>query len=1117
MELFPSDEAFQALVRVRLSVRARNVLQKSGITSAQAFLALTEAEARRLRNCGRKTIEEFAALQQALRSGEWSEPEPMPEVEPSATPMGMGPLPTAMPSDEAFQALVRVCLSVRARNVLQKSGITSAQAFLALTEAEAWQCRNCGRTTISEFSALQRLLCTGTAGADMFKTTGLPDWEEEVSWEALFGHLMAFVCKGRMSHGAELTARWRLGFEPGLLYRKTLEEVGTRLGVSRERVRQQEIVLRKELSYVLQAWEEPLSKLANRVRACLDRPQEGVTALETLADFLRGNGYRWLKEAGEVLPLLRLLRLAMPTLTVGWGVANGRIYAWWNLRTAFGEAWSRLETVCRMWHTVPVRANALTRWYLQQEKTQEWPDIRFLVTLLGGDHETVVEECEEAWTALVSEKETRVSFRAAVKALGEQIAKGKKSSTYRQELILESLKAGPLNLDELFEAIIVRAPELKVSRDDVRSAVARLEAQKDIQMVGNLRYALASRLAPEIVADAEAFLRAQFVRGGVACGFVYQVFQYCRNRLPKNCTVQHFFAMLRDDPAFGLCAKNYPCVSLREGLTTRANNTNGRESVWEHLRSRLEHELPISATRMEEIWCDWFGGSLVHLADRLSRFFHFKAYRKADGTRWYVCDEIAPAVSSEDETTAKAFEVAIATFCPAGIELSQRTAVTFLEGVVKRSLTPSVMVVLRSRLFEREDGRWVPLSCVCPEDTQRALVSQCVEWLRDSPLVTLAKLSERLSFCPLLREERSAAAVVFVRKCLSLYVTKAVEVHDGFCIRHGAKVRQAEKEMAYLVAEAVMGIGATMPLEELSARFPSLDAGWFSRRWPMLCEQADVVASVEDDNALILPPQEREACSVSLRVFLCNDPGELRFDALRGWLAACLGSPSLLKRLVKMLDPHGRNWHGEIFGAQKPSLLDLADNLSQPFTLAEINAVGRARCGWQKGLSIGRLWKVCLRLGPDQWMTPKAFCETVRWDDALTREVTEAYRAFLGKAPFFAFSQITKSQLAMLPSLCGELAWTSELAESVAAILPLGVRLLGHAMSEGIPTGFLVPDDAPDDEDGLLYLTRLYRTHHPSGTTAEDLITFIVDEVRVRSRRTDALRRQVEACFAETN
>ena len=508
------------------------------------------------------------------------------------------------------------------------------------------------------------------------------------------------------------------------------------------------------------------------LQAFLDRPGEGARRLEEVAADLRGRGYAWLGEGqeGALLPLMRLIRLWDPKSPLGWGVdAKGQVWVWWDLCSAFGEAWSRLEAFVQTLMDVKKgesSAKRIQKWRIEQEKMPEWQNIRFLIALFGEEkgHSATVTggkkgrngSCaHETAVSLPYETEaTKKAFVGMVRRIEDQLNK-KDSTTHREHAILEALRAGGAMTAEQL------AGETGISFSLVRSSLFALDRNREIQMAGKSRFCLPIQLDAGLVHEVEVFLREQFERGGVDCGFIYQAYEHFKARLPETCDDEAvFYGALRLDERFRLCLPVYPCVATRDDLRTR-DGANYDGPFWVHLRQRLACELPVSAERVREIWTSWFGGNETLMHEKLTKAFGLCSYERGK-ERWYDRDrtrerEGQQTFSEEDVVAAKAFEAAIG---KQPFNFALDTACTLLENQVGRRLTLAVLQALLARMFMRKDGIWFTLAGVCPEEEQEALAQQCVAWLETYPFVALERLGQDLPECPAWRRGKEKRRTV---------------------------------------------------------------------------------------------------------------------------------------------------------------------------------------------------------------------------------------------------------------------------------------------------------------------------------------------------------------------
>lgn len=1125
------EVALSECSNVNLSVRASNVLRKLGVRTVGEFLDIPPYRYSTFRNCGAKTAQELLncrneLLRQLQLSESASEPspvcssvsEPTPSIEPK-------PNVVALPDDSTFKMLVHAHLPTRARHYLESREIYSATDFLEIKQEDVLSTASLGKGTYKAIAELQHRLRSGLA-----TDAELLDWGEEDSWESLFAHLCDVA--QITSPDWMVVVRFSLGLEPGLGQVETLEEVGQRLGVTRERIRQMREKCKVKIVHVLHLCDGMVGHLVETIKQFLDKPGEGACALGALATFLRENGYPWLvpEQTGAMLPLLRLVRLWCTTSPIGWMMdAKGQWYVWWDIRTAFGEAWVRLESMVQAVADGRAGTHEIQLWRIEQEQTNEWSQILFLISLLGatpGCGKRKAAFCVEALGPAYPDD----IHAMALKSIGAQVVKST-TTTHRVQAILDVLHSGAMTAEQIGSAIGVEARL-------VRSSLCALGRQGKVQVAGKNRFALPLLLDKGLVREVEAFLREQFARGGVDCGFIYQAYEHFKNRLPEICDDSVFFyAALRNDSRFRLIVEAYPSVTTRKGLRTRDGNSY-HGSFWEHLRNRVLKECPIEASRMEEIWVSWFGGDLALMPDKLKSAFGLKAYYEGS-RRWYDLDEtrgIAPpqCFSEDVEATTRAFEEAIGMNAA---DLDSPMAISLLEQQVGKPFTSTIRGALQERMFTRQDGLWFTLCGVAPEESLKALTHRCETLLATFPLVTLASLGKELPDCPALRGKKASIVARnranFLGRVLWRYAFDKVCVRDDCCIIPGTEVRKAEQELARQVCVVVDEAGGVISMAQLIASFPNVDSMWLTKRWPDLCEQRGRTSVAEDGQILMLLEYCAQEIQTTFHDFLSEHGETIHLDDLLMALSTRCGqentedflgiyfqsSVTLFKRFVEITDvTHKRTWCRDVLGAKTLSTAELAATLPQPFTLDEFNAEGRARCGWVKGGNLARLWKTCLRLDRDRWMTPQAFREAVKWDSELEAHVAAVFHRWLGHERYFAFARLTVGQLNALPSLGEDFTWTPELAESVAALLlpeaeSFKLSVLDHAYAEQTISGILVPETVSSEMDGIVYLTRVYRDRFPHTASVEGALTFIVEDVKVRPCRTQKLRTQVESCF----
>ena len=141
-----------------LSVRSFNCLKRAKINTAQELMGKTEEELLSIRNLGRKSAEEIAAVMSRFDTASFLETDAsgneIPEAEPSDE---LAPsdeeIPVIVADDRPIEALN---LSVRSYNCLKRAKIKTVQQLLDISSEDLIKIRNLGRKSLEELEAFKR-------------------------------------------------------------------------------------------------------------------------------------------------------------------------------------------------------------------------------------------------------------------------------------------------------------------------------------------------------------------------------------------------------------------------------------------------------------------------------------------------------------------------------------------------------------------------------------------------------------------------------------------------------------------------------------------------------------------------------------------------------------------------------------------------------------------------------------------------------------------------------------------------------------------------------------------------------------------------------------------------
>lgn len=248
---------FQELVYTSgLSVRAKNVLIKK-VKSLEKFLDLNETQLFGLRNSGKKTVAELLRFQDVLRL-EIGLPS---TTEKTADSVVSAQLIFSNSREEIdFYQFMCDMSGVRENNVLIKNQINTLEKFIKLNIASMRRLKNCGKKTITKFINYQNafLEIVNSQSENKYsdnKTIDISSLSLDIKkqFQKLIGKkgrlidsnapyhtlmewvsdLSSIMLKSEDAKTAFLLRYGMTGDPP-----QTLEEIGGKLGVTRERVRQ---------------------------------------------------------------------------------------------------------------------------------------------------------------------------------------------------------------------------------------------------------------------------------------------------------------------------------------------------------------------------------------------------------------------------------------------------------------------------------------------------------------------------------------------------------------------------------------------------------------------------------------------------------------------------------------------------------------------------------------------------------------------------------------------------------------------------------------------------------------------------------------------------------------
>ena len=258
-----------------LSTRPANVLKRLGITTVGQLRELTTEELLNAPNCGTTTVSEINQALATLSSGALLEGSITGESDAD--------------SDQDLLPVSALVLSTRPANVLKRLGITTVGQLRELTTEELLNAPNCGTTTVSEIN--QALATLGLDG--LVPDRGADEDDEPITASGLIDRFLQTLDQRDRDIWFARQVPWE---GPSGNWRPTLEELGARFGVTRERVRQIEARIRPKSSSLHSI--DEVRSLIEEVRRRLGVVRFGVTwgdtqrvALEVAASWEPNQGW----------------------------------------------------------------------------------------------------------------------------------------------------------------------------------------------------------------------------------------------------------------------------------------------------------------------------------------------------------------------------------------------------------------------------------------------------------------------------------------------------------------------------------------------------------------------------------------------------------------------------------------------------------------------------------------------------------------------------------------------------------------------------------------------------------------------------------------------------------
>ncbi len=291
---------------LNLSIRCVHVLERLRIETVGQLLACPKATVWKARGCGLKSILEIEReLFRYLTLGDAAAGIDVTATETPATledrgdgsaPPDLWPLPAEIKGD-LHASLTVLDLSVRATGVLKRLRAKTVGQLFGLTKRDLRQAKNCGRKTIAEIeSKLLDYLSSGRASLAAFADP-VPE-----SYDPTRLGTKAFV-EGLLSvlpERSRLVITARYGLWDGIT--ETLQDIGDKLGRTRERIRQIEGVGLKRLRWRTRRMDDDFVR--SKVSAAITQSAElrGVVAENELVKCLADDCTP--EESGLALALL---------------------------------------------------------------------------------------------------------------------------------------------------------------------------------------------------------------------------------------------------------------------------------------------------------------------------------------------------------------------------------------------------------------------------------------------------------------------------------------------------------------------------------------------------------------------------------------------------------------------------------------------------------------------------------------------------------------------------------------------------------------------------------------------------------------------------------------------
>ena len=269
LEKLPESVIHAPIENLVLSTRAHNALKRRGVNFVGQLLQLSDEELLKFLWLGRESLQNIKqALQAFLQSWSDSASAPTKQLEElkvndkinerdSGRPSPGGWLIPEPPCGELNAPVVKLDLSARARNVLHRLNIKTVEQLLNFPKAKLFKAENFGRKSLAEVQVKLFEYLSGKGAAHclvLFTEAGTREFVDQL--------LTALPERQRG------VVKDRFGLWDGVA--ETLQDIGDKMGVTRERIRQIE------------------AKALRRVRRICDRA--------TIEHFVRAKMARYLKD-----------------------------------------------------------------------------------------------------------------------------------------------------------------------------------------------------------------------------------------------------------------------------------------------------------------------------------------------------------------------------------------------------------------------------------------------------------------------------------------------------------------------------------------------------------------------------------------------------------------------------------------------------------------------------------------------------------------------------------------------------------------------------------------------------------------------------------------------------